>query len=46
MAIGANFAFGDGSVHFLQEGIDIRVFARLVTRAGNEPISKGDIGIE
>ncbi len=30
---GANFAFGDGSVHFLSDDIDIREFARLVTRA-------------
>ena len=43
---GANFAFGDGSVHFLQETIDIRVFARLATRAGNELISKGDLSID
>lgn len=33
---GANFAFGDGSVHFLKETIPIREFARLVTRAGVE----------
>jgi prepilin-type processing-associated H-X9-DG protein len=31
---GANVVFADGSVHFLNAGIDIRVFARLVTRAG------------
>ncbi|MBI3838540.1 MAG: DUF1559 domain-containing protein [Planctomycetia bacterium] len=43
---GANFTFGDGSVHFLNETIDIRVFARLVTRKGNEVISKGDLGTE
>jgi prepilin-type N-terminal cleavage/methylation domain-containing protein/prepilin-type processing-associated H-X9-DG protein len=33
---GANFVFGDGSVRFLSEAIDIREFARLVTRAGGE----------
>jgi len=31
---GANTAFADGSVHFLSAGIDIRIFARLATRAG------------
>jgi prepilin-type N-terminal cleavage/methylation domain-containing protein len=33
---GVNAVFGDGSVHFLQADIDIRIFARLVTRAGEE----------
>ncbi|MGV3608920.1 MAG: DUF1559 domain-containing protein [Planctomycetaceae bacterium] len=33
---GANFAFADGSVRFLARNIDIREFARLVTRAGGE----------
>lgn len=33
---GAMFAFGDGSVRFINETIDIREFARLVTRAGEE----------
>jgi prepilin-type processing-associated H-X9-DG protein len=33
---GANVAYADGSLHFLQASIDIRVFARLVTRAGGE----------
>ena len=33
---GANVAFADGSLHFLHASIDIRVFARLVTRAGGE----------
>jgi hypothetical protein len=28
--------FADGAVHFLSAGIDIRIFARLVTRAGGE----------
>ncbi len=39
---GANFAFGDGSVHFLDQTLDIRVLARLVTRRGNEVVSNGD----
>jgi prepilin-type N-terminal cleavage/methylation domain-containing protein/prepilin-type processing-associated H-X9-DG protein len=39
---GANAVFADGSVHFLKAGIDIRIFARLVTRAGGEVISDGD----
>jgi prepilin-type N-terminal cleavage/methylation domain-containing protein len=30
---GAYFAFGDGSVHFLSESINIRDFAKLVARA-------------
>lgn len=34
---GANAAMGDGSVKFIQEGIDIRVFAAAVSRAGREP---------
>jgi len=33
---GANAAFADGSLHFLSASIDIRIFARLVTRAGGE----------
>src|SRR5262249_16544742 len=36
---GANAVFADGSVHFLRTGMDIRVFARLVTRAGGEVVS-------
>jgi prepilin-type N-terminal cleavage/methylation domain-containing protein/prepilin-type processing-associated H-X9-DG protein len=39
---GANVAFADGSVRFLKAAIDIRVFARLVTRAGGEVVSDGD----
>jgi prepilin-type N-terminal cleavage/methylation domain-containing protein/prepilin-type processing-associated H-X9-DG protein len=35
---GANILFADGSVQYVQEGIDIRVFARLVTRQGAELI--------
>jgi prepilin-type N-terminal cleavage/methylation domain-containing protein/prepilin-type processing-associated H-X9-DG protein len=33
---GVNAVFADGSVHFLQADMDIRMFARLVTRAGEE----------
>ena len=32
----ANVAFGDGSVRALNDDIDIREFARLVTRSGSE----------
>jgi prepilin-type N-terminal cleavage/methylation domain-containing protein/prepilin-type processing-associated H-X9-DG protein len=39
---GANAVFVDGSVHFLKAGIDIRVLARLVTRAGGEVASADD----
>jgi prepilin-type N-terminal cleavage/methylation domain-containing protein/prepilin-type processing-associated H-X9-DG protein len=40
---GANVVFADGHVRFLRETIDIRVFARLVTRAGGEVVSETDI---
>jgi prepilin-type N-terminal cleavage/methylation domain-containing protein/prepilin-type processing-associated H-X9-DG protein len=39
---GANAAFADGSVHFLRESINVRVLARLITRAGGEVVSAGD----
>jgi prepilin-type N-terminal cleavage/methylation domain-containing protein/prepilin-type processing-associated H-X9-DG protein len=35
---GANTVFADGSVHFLNVGMDIRIMARLITRAGNEVV--------
>jgi prepilin-type N-terminal cleavage/methylation domain-containing protein/prepilin-type processing-associated H-X9-DG protein len=35
---GANTVFVDGSVHFLKTGLDIRILARLVTRAGGEVV--------
>lgn len=35
---GINAVFADGSVRFLQEDMDIRNFARLVTRAGGEVV--------
>jgi prepilin-type processing-associated H-X9-DG protein len=36
---GANAVFADGSVHFLKADVDIRIFARLVTRAGGEVVT-------
>jgi prepilin-type N-terminal cleavage/methylation domain-containing protein/prepilin-type processing-associated H-X9-DG protein len=39
---GVNAVFADGSGHFLRAGIDIRIFARLVTRAGGEVVSASD----
>jgi hypothetical protein len=34
--------FADGSVRFLNESIDIRVFAALVTRYGGEVVTESD----
>jgi prepilin-type processing-associated H-X9-DG protein len=39
---GANAVFADGSVHFLQAGMSLRVLAALVTRAGGEAFSASD----
>lgn len=36
---GANHVFGDGSVRFIRETMDIRVFVKYVTRRGNEVTS-------
>jgi prepilin-type processing-associated H-X9-DG protein len=36
---GANVAFGDGSVRLIDQDIDIRTFATLVTRAGGEQVT-------
>jgi len=36
---GANAVFAGGSVHFLKAGLDIRILAALVTRAGGEVVS-------
>jgi len=36
---GAVFAFGDGSVRLITEGVRLRTLAELVTRAGGEPPS-------
>ena len=33
---GANFVFGDGSVRFLKQSIQVGVMAALITRAGGE----------
>jgi prepilin-type processing-associated H-X9-DG protein len=33
---GAHFLMGDGSVHWLSENMDLRVYQALSTRAGNE----------
>lgn len=38
---GLNTLFGDGSVHFIAENVDIRIFSGLITRAGKETISDG-----
>ena len=35
---GANVGFADGSVRFIREGIDMRTFGALVSRAGGEVI--------
>jgi prepilin-type N-terminal cleavage/methylation domain-containing protein len=37
---GAMFAFGDGSIRYLDEEIDVREFARLVTRSGGEAVGQ------
>ena len=39
---GANMALTDGSVRFVRAGVDIRVLAALITRAGGEVVSGGD----
>jgi prepilin-type processing-associated H-X9-DG protein len=36
---GANAVFADGSVHFLRASLDMRMFARLATRAGGEVVT-------
>jgi prepilin-type N-terminal cleavage/methylation domain-containing protein len=35
---GVNAVFADGALHFVNANIDIRIFARLVTRAGGEVV--------
>jgi prepilin-type processing-associated H-X9-DG protein len=37
---GANFCMGDGSVKWINEDINIRDFARLITRNGAELTSE------
>jgi prepilin-type processing-associated H-X9-DG protein len=39
---GANAVLADGSVRFLRAGMDLRVLAGLVTRAGGEVVSGSD----
>src|SRR5207249_4601439 len=39
---GAFALFADGHVQFLRANIDIRVFARMATRAGGEVVPDGD----
>jgi prepilin-type N-terminal cleavage/methylation domain-containing protein/prepilin-type processing-associated H-X9-DG protein len=36
---GANAVFADGSAHFLKADMEIRIFARLATRAGEELVA-------
>jgi hypothetical protein len=39
---GVPFVFGDGSVHFLGNGIDIPTWMALATRSGGEIITNPD----
>ncbi|MBN2295562.1 MAG: DUF1559 domain-containing protein [Pirellulales bacterium] len=39
---GAQFSFADGSVHFLEENIDMAIYKALATRAGNETANWND----
>lgn len=39
---GANVAFADGSIHFLNKKLDIRILGRLVTRASGEGVTAND----
>jgi prepilin-type processing-associated H-X9-DG protein len=38
-----NTLFADGSVHFIQQNIDIRIFPALVTRNGGEVVTGKDL---
>jgi prepilin-type N-terminal cleavage/methylation domain-containing protein len=40
--VGAQFVMGDGSVHFISNGIAIPVWMGLATRQGGEPVGGGD----
>jgi hypothetical protein len=40
--LGVPFVFGDSSVHFLSNSIDISVWMALATRAGGERINSAD----
>ncbi len=35
---GANFAFGDGSVSFLRDNVDLKIYRGLATRSGGEQV--------
>ena len=39
---GANILFADGSVKFMNAGVNIVVYAALVTRAGGEVVNSSD----
>jgi prepilin-type processing-associated H-X9-DG protein len=39
---GLNNVFADGSVHFINQSISIRVFSRLVTREAGEIVGGED----
>ena len=36
---GANHVFADGSVHFVKKSMDIRMFVKLLTRAGGDVVT-------
>jgi len=38
--LGVHFVFGDGSVRFLNEGIDLAVFQSMATRAGEDVVGE------
>jgi prepilin-type processing-associated H-X9-DG protein len=40
---GTNFAFADGSVHFLKDSLDPKTLNRLLTRDGDEVISSEEL---
>jgi prepilin-type N-terminal cleavage/methylation domain-containing protein/prepilin-type processing-associated H-X9-DG protein len=40
--IGVNFLFGDGSVHVINNTIDVQIYDALATRSGREAASGGD----
>jgi hypothetical protein len=39
---GTQAVFGDGSVRFIRQDVSTRLFARLVTRSGDEPVNLDD----
>ena len=40
---GCNFAFADGSVHFLANNTPVYILGQLATKAGSEPFLQGSI---